>query len=70
MDRDVIGMGQLLCRRPGLDRLRACGSTGAIAELDAHLSASAGPPMLEAAEQLSERVYAKAPRVQPGKVKP
>ncbi len=57
-----IGMGAVLCRRPGLSRLRACSGAGAIAEIGAPLSASAGPPMLEAAEQLYERVYADVPR--------
>lgn len=62
LDPEVLvtseGMGGLLCRHPGLDRLRACRAPGGVVELDPHLMSSAGPPMLEAAEQLFERAYA------------
>ncbi|MDH5671270.1 MAG: ABC transporter substrate-binding protein [Myxococcales bacterium] len=61
LDPDLIvtkqGMGRTLCQHPGLERLRACGPQGRIVELDPGLIDDPGPPMLEVAETLFERVY-------------
>jgi iron complex transport system substrate-binding protein len=59
------GMGPALCRHAGLERLRACTQQGGIVELAPHLTQSAGPPMLDAAEQLYERVYEAGPGARP-----
>jgi len=51
------GMGQAVCRYPGLDRLPACGTPGGVIELPAGLLDEPGPAMLDAAELLFSRAY-------------
>lgn len=51
------GMGQMLCRLPGLDRLRACTTAHAIIELDGFVLDDPGLGMLEAAEALHRAVH-------------
>ena len=62
LDPDLLvtqtGMAAVLCRHPGLDRLRACQATGRIIEIDAGLIGDPGVAMLDAAEALYERVHA------------
>jgi iron complex transport system substrate-binding protein len=56
LDPDVLvtrtGMGQLLCRHPGLDQLRVCRGSGRLVELEGALLDDPGPALLEAAEAL------------------
>jgi iron complex transport system substrate-binding protein len=51
------GMTDLLCRRPGFERLRACLPGGHIVEIPGALLDDPGPTMLEAAEALYRAVY-------------
>jgi iron complex transport system substrate-binding protein len=51
------GMGVVLCRQPGLDRLRACRLPGSIVELGAFVLDDPGLGMLESAEALHDAVY-------------
>lgn len=56
-----IGMGQALCRQPGLEALRVCaGDRAGIIELPEELLTSPGLLMLDAAELLHERVHGAA----------
>lgn len=49
-----------LCERPELARLRACGATGRVIEIDAELLSDAGFGMLDAAERIHAEVYGEA----------
>jgi iron complex transport system substrate-binding protein len=57
-----LGMGGPLCHYPGLDRLPACRTPGAVVELPAGLLDEPGPAMLEAAERVFAAVYGPDPR--------
>jgi len=54
------GMGDPLCRRPGLAALPACGSEGRIVELPSDLLIDPGLALVEAAEMLYARVHSGA----------
>jgi iron complex transport system substrate-binding protein len=61
LDPDLIvsptGAGEVLCRRPGLARLRACSRAGAVIEIDGALLGDTGLGMLEAAERVHAAAY-------------
>jgi iron complex transport system substrate-binding protein len=55
------GMGVMLCRQPGLDRLRACRTPGSIVELEGFVLDDPGLGILESAEALHDAVYGAGP---------
>jgi iron complex transport system substrate-binding protein len=61
LDPEVVvtqtGMRGALCDRAELGRLRACGPSGDVIELDAQLLSDAGLGMLDAAEQVHRAAY-------------
>ncbi|MDB4972263.1 MAG: hypothetical protein JWN48_604 [Myxococcaceae bacterium] len=61
LDPEVLltrtGMSALLCRHPGLDRLRPCRGQGRLIELNGALLDDPGPAMLEATEALYEAYW-------------
>jgi iron complex transport system substrate-binding protein len=61
LDPEVVvtqnGMRAALCERAELGRLRACGPSGEVIELDAQLLSDAGLGMLDAAEQIHQLAY-------------
>lgn len=66
LDPEVLvtkrGMGDELCRFPGLHNLRPCRGRGRIVELDPDLVDDPGLPMLELAESLRRQVHGELSR--------
>lgn len=65
LDPDVIvtraGIEPLVCRHPGLERLRVCRGEGTVVGLPGDLLGDPGLPILDAAEELRVAVYGEPP---------
>jgi hypothetical protein len=65
LDPDVIvtqdGMRELMCRHTNLERLRACGPSGQIVEVNGRLLDDPSLTMLDAAEAVYEAVHLAQP---------